>query len=90
MMTFLFTLASLVPVLGYIGFIFNLLMYFSVPRVERSSIRIFLMMSLYISIVWTGVFAVWYAVNNPDATQEFIRYLHHQVQLLGGKAGFKP
>ncbi|MCE1246583.1 MAG: serine/threonine protein kinase [Firmicutes bacterium] len=62
-LAFIFTLLSLIPVVGFLGFFLNLIMYFSIPRGERLSIKIFLYITLFISILWGAVIGVLYFFN---------------------------
>ena len=57
-LAFLFVLGSFVPVLGYLatGLLFSI--FFSTPKGERSVMKIFLIVSLLASLMWTAVFGV--------------------------------
>jgi serine/threonine protein kinase len=55
LLAFIFTLLSLIPVIGFIGFFLNLIMYFSIPKGERLSIKVFLYITLFISLLWGAV-----------------------------------
>lgn len=63
LLAFVFTVLSFVPLLGYLGFIFALIVYFSVPKGERLSLKIFLYVSLFITIINTVVCGLFFVIN---------------------------
>ncbi|MFP4496866.1 MAG: hypothetical protein ACLFQV_01545, partial [Vulcanimicrobiota bacterium] len=57
-LSFIFTLVSLVPIAGLLGFILNMVVYNSVPRGERKSLKVFYYVSIFAAVLWiisTGV-----------------------------------
>lgn len=69
-LTIFFTLLSFAPVVGYLGFFFNLIAYYSTPRGERASLKIFYYVTVFMSLVWTITIGIIVALNYP---QLFIR-----------------
>lgn len=53
LLTIAAALLSFVPILGYMAFLFNLLVYFGLSKSERSSIKIFFFISVIMSLLWT-------------------------------------
>jgi hypothetical protein len=47
-----FTLLSFVPVLGFLGFIYNFIAYLTLPSGERKSVKVFFYVSLFTAIIW--------------------------------------
>ncbi|MCD4785999.1 MAG: serine/threonine protein kinase [Candidatus Eremiobacteraeota bacterium] len=63
LLAFVFTVLSFVPLLGYLGFIFALIVYFSVPKGERLSLKIFLYVSSFITFIYTIVGALYFGIK---------------------------
>jgi len=60
---FIFAILSFVPILGYLGFLFTLIVYFSVPKGERLSLKIFMYVSLFITLIYTVIGALYLGIK---------------------------
>lgn len=62
-LAFAFTLLSLVPAIGLLGFFLNLVTYFSIPRGERKSLKIFFYVTLFATLFWVTVMVLWFGIS---------------------------
>jgi serine/threonine protein kinase len=63
LLIFIFTMISLVPGLGIAGFLYNLVAYFSLPAGERKSIKIFFYVTLFATLLWAVVGALYFGIS---------------------------
>ena len=59
----IFMILSLVPLLGYLGFFVNLIIFFSVPSGERKSLKVFFYVSLFVTLLYSAIGGVYFAIK---------------------------
>jgi len=57
---FIFMLLSFFPILGYLGFILNMIVYLTVPKGERKSLKVLFIITISLTLLWTVVGALIY------------------------------
>lgn len=65
-LSFIFTVLSLAPLIGYLGFLGNLTVYFSVPVGERKSLKIFFYVTLIVTLLWTVIAGLYFGISYLD------------------------
>jgi len=74
LLAFIFAMWSILPVLGYIGFLGSLVVYFSVPRGERKSLKVFFYVSLFTTLFWTVSIGGYYLVTHFQWMKDVLRF----------------
>ncbi len=61
-LVFFFTLLSLLPLIGLAGFLYNSVSYFSLPRGERKSLKVFFYVTLFATLLWVIIGTFWFGI----------------------------
>ncbi len=62
-LAFFFAFISLIPIIGYLGFLVNLIVFFSIPQGERKSLKVFFYITVFFTILYSIIGGLYLGIS---------------------------